>query len=340
MKKNKNMGNHKAVLITLIFILVASVFVALCLGRLSSNPVDVYNTLLAKVGLADSVSESMDIVVFSIRIPRIIAAMMIGAMLSLSGAVYQGVFQNPLVSPDILGVSSGASVGAAGAILLGLGVGERQFLAFLGGVLAVFLATTIPKLLKNRSNLVLVLSGIIVGGFLSSVLSIMKFVANEQTELASIVFWQMGSLASIDKAEVVAIGPAFIIGSALMAGLSWRINILSLGDMEAKTLGVNPSVIRGLTIIAASLLTASAVSVSGTIGWIGLVIPHLARLMVGYDHVKTIPVTIVTGALFMLIIDTIARAALTVEIPLSILTGLVGAPCYAWLLYRQRASVS
>jgi iron complex transport system permease protein len=266
--------------------------------------------------------------------------MMIGAMLSLSGAVYQGVFQNPLVSPDILGVSSGASVGAAGGILLGLGVGERQLFAFLGGIFAVLLATTIPKLLKNRSNLVLVLSGIIVGGFLSSVLSIMKFIADEQTELATIVFWQMGSLASIDKAEVIAIGPAFIIGSILMIGLSWRINILSLGDMEAKTLGVNPRVIRGFTVIAASLLTASAVSVSGTIGWIGLVIPHLARLMVGYDHVKTIPVTIVTGALFMLIIDTIARAALTVEIPLSILTGLVGAPCYGWLLYRQRASVS
>jgi iron complex transport system permease protein len=264
---------------------------------------------------------------------------MVGAMLSLSGAVYQGVFKNPLVSPDILGVSSGASVGAAGAILLGLGMVERQSFAFLGGILAVVLATAMPKLLKIYSNLVLVLSGIIVGGFLSSLLAIMKFVAEEQTELSAIVFWQMGSFAPIDMKEVVAISPAFFIGTILLLGLSWRINILSFGDVEAKTLGMNVRQIRGIIIACASFLTASAVSICGTIGWIGLVIPHLARLLVGSDHTKMIPVTVLSGALFMLIIDTIARALLTVEIPLSILTGIIGAPCYAWLLYKQRANV-
>lgn len=315
-------------------------FVAICTGRLSSNPVNVYNAILSKSGLAPTVDETMETVVFTIRIPRVLASVMIGAMLSLSGAAYQGVFRNPLVSPDILGVSSGASVGAAGAILLGLGMVERQVFAFLGGILAVVLATAIPKILKNETNLILVLSGIIVGGFLSSMCAIMKFVAEEQTELSTIVFWQMGSFAAISMKENVAVSPAFFLGAILLIGLSWRINILSFGEVEAKTLGMNIKQIRGVIIACASLLTASAVSICGIIGWVGLVIPHLARLLVGSDHVRMIPVTALIGAIFMLIIDTIARALLTVEIPLSILTGIIGAPCYAWLLYRQRANIS
>ncbi len=328
---------------------------ALCIGRLSTNPLDVYHAVKSKLGMMPAISESlgdpgvleaqealeaMETVLFKIRIPRVLAAIMIGAMLSLSGAVYQGIFRNPLVSPDILGVSSGACAGAALAILLGLGMAERQLFAFLGGILAVLLATSIPRLLKIYSNLILVLSGIIVGGFLSSLLAIMKFVAEEQTELSAIVFWQMGSISAIDLQEAAAISPVFLVGVFVLLGLSWRINILSFGDVEAQTLGINIRRIRGITIACASLLTASAVSISGSIGWIGLVIPHLSRLLAGSDHIRMLPITILAGALFMLIIDTIARALLTVEIPLSILTGLIGAPFYAWLLYRQRASIS
>jgi iron complex transport system permease protein len=164
-------------------------------------------------------------------------------------------------------------------------------------------------------------------------------VAEEQTELAAIVFWQMGTFADINMSEVVEISPAFLIGTILLIGLSWRINILSFGEVEAKTLGMNVRQIRGITIACATFLTASAVSICGTIGWIGLVIPHLARLLVGSDHTKMIPITVISGALFMLIIDTIARALLTVEIPLSILTGAAGAPCFLWLLYRQKSNV-
>jgi iron complex transport system permease protein len=337
-----NKGAYLRIVFILSLLLCCSALAAVCIGRLSVNPLDVYQAISSKFAaepVIDETLEALDTVLFKIRIPRTLAAMMVGAMLSLSGAVYQGVFKNPLVSPDILGVSSGASVGAASAILLGLGMIERQSFAFLGGILAVVLATAIPKLLKIYSNLILVLSGIIVGGFLSSLLAIMKFVAEEQTELSAIVFWQMGSFAPIDMKEVVAISPAFFIGTILLLGLSWRINILSFGDVEAKTLGMNVRQIRGIIIACASFLTASAVSICGTIGWIGLVIPHLARLLVGSDHTKMIPVTVLSGALFMLIIDTIARALLTVEIPLSILTGIIGAPCYAWLLYKQRANV-
>lgn len=321
-------------------LLVAGAMLALVIGRYSYNPLDVLDAVAGRLGFADTRNGAMETVLFRIRVPRILASMMIGAMLSLSGAVYQGVFRNVLVSPDILGVSSGASVGAAAAILLGLGMVERQLFAFAGGLGAVMLATAIPKLFKNTSNLVLVLSGIIVAGFLGALLSVMKFVADEQVELAEIVFWQMGSLASLGFTELIAITPAFLAATAVLLGLSWRINIISLGDTEARALGVNLPLVRGFIIAASSLLTAAAVSVSGTIGWVGLIIPHLARLLCGSDHVRTLPVALLLGALFMLSIDTFARATFSMEIPLSILSGLVGAPLYAWLLYRQRAHVS
>lgn len=332
-------GYLRTIIILSATLLIVS-FVAICLGRFSSNPVDVYQAILSRTGFIPTIDSTMETIVFTIRIPRVLAAVMTGAMLSLSGAAYQGVFKNPLVSPDILGVAAGATVGAAGAILLGLGMFERQFFAFLGGILAVVLATSIPRLLNNQTNLVLVLSGIIVGGFLSSICAIMKFVAEEQTELSTIVFWQMGSFGAVTMKDNLALGPAFLLGLILISGLSWRINILSFGEVEAQTLGMNIKRIRGIIIASASLLTASAVSVCGIIGWVGLVIPHLARLLVGSDHVKMIPVTALTGSIFMLVIDTIARTLLTVEIPLSILTGFIGAPVYAWLLYRQRMNIS
>lgn len=324
----------------LFMLLIAAAFTSISVGRLSSNPMEVLNAAKGRLGIIELEDDTMEIVIFSIRLPRVLASIIIGSMLSLSGAVYQGAFRNPLVSPDILGVSSGASVGAAAAIMLGLGIAQRQIFAFMGGILAVAIATAIPRILKNHSNLMLVLSGIIVGGFLSSLLAIMKFVAEEQTELATIVFWQMGSFSDISSKDVFAISPAFFIGTLLLMGLSWRINILSFGEVEAKTLGMDVKRFRGIIITGASLLTAAAVSISGTVGWIGLVIPHLARLIVGSDHIKMIPVTVLLGAIFMCTIDTIARALLTVEIPLSILTGIIGAPCYAVLLYWQKASVN
>jgi iron complex transport system permease protein len=278
----------------------------------------------------------MESIIFYVRMPRIVVSILVGAMLSLSGAVYQGVFKNPLISPDLLGVSSGASVGAALAIMLGASLAQRQMMAFLGGLFAVYLSTSIPKLFKNRNNMMLVLSGIIVSGFLCSILAIMKFIAEEQTELASIVFWQMGSMAKVLGREIIAIIPVFVVCTIILLLLSWRINILSFGDLEAKSLGINVNQIRGIVIICASLLTASAVSISGTIGWVGLVIPHLGRILVGTDHTKLIPTTVVMGSLFMLVIDTLARTISNVEIPLSILTGFVGAPLFAYLLYRQK----
>ncbi|NLG41385.1 MAG: iron ABC transporter permease, partial [Chloroflexi bacterium] len=252
-------------------LLFFGVLLSLSLGRYSNDPSKVLNVLFSRLGANVNVDPAMESIIFNVRLPRILASVMIGAMLSLSGAVYQSVFRNPLVSPDLLGVSSGAAVGAAGAILLGAGLITRQLFAFIGGMTAVLITSLVPRILRNRSNMMLVLSGIIVGGFLSSVLAIMKFVAEEQTELSSIVFWQMGSLSSILGRELLAILPIFLICSSLLLLLSWRINILAFGDLEARTLGVNVRQVRSIVIICASLLTASAVSISGTIGWIGLV---------------------------------------------------------------------
>ena len=335
------MDNFKfrRILTILIALLVITIFISLSIGRYSNNPLDVLNTLLSKIGTKEGANPVMDSIVFHVRLPRVVVSMLVGAMLSLSGAVYQGVFKNPLISPDLLGVSSGASVGAALAIMLGSSLAQRQITAFIGGLLAVFVTTFIPKLFKNRNNMMLVLSGIIVSGFFCSLLSIMKFVAEEQTELASIVFWQMGSMAKVLGKEIIAITPVFIICTVILLLLSWRINILSFGDLEAKSLGMNIAQIRGIIIVCASLLTASAVSISGTIGWVGLVIPHLGRLAIGTDNTKVVPITVVMGALFMLVIDTLARTISTMEIPLSILTGFVGAPLFAYLLYKQKTLV-
>jgi len=335
--------SYRLIMIFLTVALVATSVVALCIGRYSIDPREAFGAVVSylqkRMAGAGEKPTAMENVVFVLRIPRIIGAIVIGAALSLSGAVYQSVFKNPLVSPDILGVSSGASVGAATAILLGGSLLSMQLMAFAVGLLAVLLSTAIPKMLKNNSNLMLVLSGTIVGGFMCSVLGVLKFIAEEDTELSSIIYWQMGSVQSVKMDTLVYVAPIFIAGAVILVLLSWQLNILSFGENEAKTLGVNLKMLRGITIVISSMLTASAVSISGTIGWIGLIIPHLGRLCVGSDNTKMIPCAMLMGGLFLLVMDTIARTVTSLEVPLSILTGLIGAPIYAWLLWKQKARV-
>lgn len=330
---------YRALVFGLAVALAGSCIVALSLGRYSANPADAVRVLWEAVTGSPPLDEGMHTVLFVIRVPRVIASVLVGAALSMSGAVYQGVFQNPLVSPDLLGVSSGACVGAAVSILLGGSMAMTQASAFVFGMLAVGLSVGITRMLRNQSNMALVLAGIITGGLMSSILGILKYVADPETQLAEIVFWQMGSLESVRRPQLFAVSPLLIICGAILLALSWRINILSFGEEEAKSLGMNVKLYRGAAIACASLLTASAVSISGTIGWVGLVIPHLGRLLGGSDNTKLLPVTALVGGLFMLVIDTISRAATSVEIPLSILTGLIGAPFYAWLLWKQRMGV-
>jgi len=253
--------------------------------------------------------------------------------------VYQGIFKNPLVSPDFLGVSSGACVGAAIAILLSLSSGLVQVFAFFGGILAVSLTVLIPKAMRSESNIMLILSGIIIGGVMTSVLGFIKYIADPETQLAAITYWQLGSFAYVDNHAIISVLPLSAAAAVILLAMSWWINVLSLGEQEAQMLGANVSVLRGVCIVCSTVLTAGAVCISGTIGWVGLVIPHLGRMMIGSDNRYLLPGCCFIGGIFMLLVDTITRVIGPAEMPVSILTGLIGAPFFAWLLYRQRMNM-
>lgn len=338
---------YRVFLSATVLCLVCCTLIALCTGRYTIRIRDavlvLYSGLRKLLGLSelpqtwDAMAES---VIYTLRLPRIVAAILVGGALSLAGASYQGVFKNPLVAPDLLGVSTGACVGAAIAILLHLNAAGIQLLAFVFGILTVGLTVAIPRLMKNDSITMLVLSGVIVSGIMNSVMGVIKYIADPETELADITYWQMGSLAKITESDVMAVAIPILAAAILLIAIRWQINLLSLGDREAKTLGIRIGLTRNIIILCATLLTACAVCLCGTIGWVGLVIPHLARMMVGPDNVKSIPVSCVLGSIFMLMIDTIARGATTLEIPLSILTGLIGAPFYLYILAKQRMKMT
>ncbi|MGN0266482.1 MAG: FecCD family ABC transporter permease [Lachnospiraceae bacterium] len=332
---------YKALLAVLILLLTGMVLLSLCVGRYSVGIMNVIRILLSRIMSIEQVWEDMqESVIFTLRFPRIIGAVLVGGALSLSGAAYQGVFKNPLVAPDLLGVSSGACVGASIAILIDAGTAGIQLSAFVWGMLTVGLTVLIPRMLKNNSITMLVLSGVIVSGIMNSIMGVIKYLADPETQLAEITYWQMGSLAKVVPKDLAAVAVPILAASALIIAIRWQINILSLGDAEARTLGVRIDVVRGVIILCATLLTASAVCLCGTIGWVGLVIPHLGRILAGPDNVKSIPVSFVLGSIFMLVIDTLARALTSMELPLSILTGLIGAPFYLYILTKQRMKLS
>ena len=330
------------VLITLlVVVLVVVFFIALCAGRYSIRVTEVVRILASSVfDVTQTWDDKAYGVIFTLRLPRTIGAVLVGAALSLAGAAYQGVFKNPLVSPDLLGVSSGACVGAAIAILLGMNSLGVQALAFAVGIGAVTLTMLIPRLFRSSSMMMLVLSGVIVRGMMDSVVGIIKYIADPETQLADITYWTLGSLVKVLSSDLFAIAPVIAAGCLMVLLLSWRINILSLGEQEARALGVHVGFVRGVVILCSTLLTASAVCVCGTIGWVGLVIPHLSRITIGQDNTKSIPVSLLMGAIFMVAIDTLARVLTSLELPLSILTGIIGAPFYFMVLAGQRMSLS
>lgn len=338
--ETKNKNRNSLINPGLFVVLLLFILICLCVGKYSISPGDCLKILFGKITGAEPSWDIMDEkMLIGVRLPRTIAAVIVGASLALSGAVYQGVFKNPLVSPDFLGVSSGACVGAAVAILAALPSGLVQIAAFTGGIAAVMLTLFIPKLMRSDSNIMLVLSGIIVGGAMSSVLGFIKYIADPETQLAAITYWQLGSFAYIDNAGILSILPLSIIAAGILLAMSWWINILSLGEQEAKSLGANVPLLRGICIVCSTVLTAGAVCVSGTIGWVGLVIPHFGRMIAGSDNRVMLPACCSIGGIFMLLVDTVTRIIGPAEMPVSILTGFIGAPVFAWLLYRQRRTV-
>ncbi|MDO4626406.1 MAG: iron ABC transporter permease [Pasteurellaceae bacterium] len=325
------MKNYQYLLYSLLILLLGLGIMSLSLGRYFIPLNDVIASIFGK-----NTNDVQNNIIFNLRLTRVISAMLVGAALAVAGTVYQGVFRNPLVSPDLLGVSSGACVGASIAILFSLNIFAIQITAFIGGILAVLCTMLLPKLIQKDSTIILVLSGIIVSGFMLACLGLLKYLADPETQLAEIVYWQLGSLAKSDYKNLLILAPIMLITILLLFLLRWRINLLSLGENEARLVGVNVTLERNLFVVCATLLTASAVCLSGTIGWVGLIIPHLARLFIGDDNVRSLPISMLIGAIFMLIVDTLSRNIYVQEIPLGILTGFIGAPFFAYVLTKQK----
>lgn len=282
--------------------------------------------------------DTIETVIFKIRFPRIIAAILVGGSLSVSGAVYQGMFKNPLVSPDILGVSSGAAFGAALAIFASFSTIGIQIISFVFGLTAVVLVYIISKKIKEDPIISLVITGVLVSSIFTSLTSSIKYIADTNDKLPTITFWLMGSLANMTMRDIKSVLIPIIVGIIPLYILRWRLNVLSLNEDEAKTLGLNTGRIRFIVVICSTLITAASVSISGMIGWIGLVIPHLSRKIVGPDYRILLPTTILLGSSYLLLIDNIARSVATVEVPIGILTSLVGAPFFIFLLISSKRS--
>jgi iron complex transport system permease protein len=279
----------------------------------------------------------VETVVWQIRLPRIAAAVLIGAGLAASGATYQGLFRNPLVSPDILGVAAGAGLGAVLGIFFSLPVIMIQVLAFCGGLGAVLVVYLIGAVMRGRDPLlVLVLAGVAMGTLLGSAISLVKVFADPFNQLPAITFWLLGSLTAISMPDLRAVLPAILVGLVPLYLLRWRMNLMTLGDEEARALGVETRILRVVFIAAATLITSAAVSVSGIIGWIGLIIPHAARLIAGPEFSRLLPAAMLLGAGYLLAVDTVARTMAVIEVPIGILTAFIGAPVFLWLLATAR----
>jgi iron complex transport system permease protein len=318
--------------------LAGLVIVAFSVGRFPVSAGDLAGILWAKLaGSEHGIDPTVEAVVLKIRGPRVAAALLIGAALAAAGAAYQNMFRNPLVSPDILGVSAGAAVGAVLGIFLSLNVIAIQSLAFAFGLGAVGLVYVTAGAVRGHDPLlVLVLAGVVVGSLLGACVALMKYLADPYNQLPAITFWLLGSLASASPEDVWSTLPLMLLGLVPMWLLRWRINLLSLDDEEARAMGVETGRIRLVVIVAATLMTSAAVAISGVIGWIGLVIPHFARLLVGPDFSRLLPTSVLLGAGFLLVVDTLARTVARIEIPLGVLTAFIGTPLFLWQLATAR----
>jgi iron complex transport system permease protein len=320
-------------------LLVLAVLVSLGFGRVSIP----FATVLKILGsvllpLDQDWSATAYSVVMDVRVPRILAGVLVGAALSISGASFQGVFQNPLVSPHILGVASGAGFGAALAILLFDNLWAVHLVSFVFGLASVGMTYTLSRVYKTTPILMLVLSGIVVGSLFSALTSFLKYIADPMNKMPAIVFWLLGSLNHVSFKGLLITAPIFLGCITALLMVRWQINLLAMGEEDARSLGVNTERLKTLIIICATIATASAVCISGIIGWIGIMIPHIGRLIVGPDHKYLLPISMLIGAAYLVTVDTIARTALVTEIPIGILTAIFGAPVFALLLRKtQRA---
>lgn len=323
-------------MLALLALLVGLALLAFSVGHFPIAPSAVLKAAAWQLfGIGQPSPPSLQAALWNIRLPRVLAAVLIGAALSSAGAAYQAMFRNPLVSPDILGVSAGAGLGAALAIFFGLPMLLVQGFAFVGGLGAVAMVCLVAALVRRHEPvLVLVLAGVAISALLGAGISLLKLLADPYTQLPTITFWLLGGLNTIISADLITATPLLLAGLLPLALLRWRINLLSLGDEEAAALGIAVAPMRWTLIAAATLCTAAAVSLAGIIGWVGLVVPHIARLLVGADFRKLLPASLLLGGSFLLAADTLARTLAPIELPLGILTAFVGVPCFLLVLAR------
>jgi iron complex transport system permease protein len=330
---------RKTAVVLLLVLLLAIAFVfSLTLGRYR---VDFSQLLALLPWVSSDMSSDVDAnVFFTIRLPRVLAALVIGAALSGAGCAFQGIFKNPMVSPDLLGASAGACFGAALGILLSFGSVGIEVAAFGMGIVAVAASYALSSVIGRRMGgvLVLVLSGLVVGNLFQAFTSGVKFLADPNSQLPEITFWLMGGISSVREVDLCGLLIAFVVGTVGLMALRWRLNVMALGDDEARSLGIDVKRTRLLVIVFATLLTSASVAVSGMVGWVGLIVPHLARFLVGSDHRALLPASMLLGGTFLLLVDDVCRCIYTTEIPLSILTAILGAPLFVYLICRQRRS--
>ncbi len=318
-------------------VLAGIILASFALGRYSVSPLDLISGIMRHINNSIITQDelSIDKVIFNIRIPRIFLVVLVGAALASAGTAFQGMFRNPLVSPDLLGASAGASLGACIGLLLGLNPILTQILAFVSGLAAVGCAVFLNRMVKYDRLLGLVLGGILVSTLFQAGTSIVKLCADVNDKLPSITYWLMGSFSSANLSDLSVVIIPMALGFVLLIRQRWKLNVLSLGEDEARSLGINTARSRFTIIVASTLLTSSSVAVSGVIGWIGLIIPHLARAIVGPDHRKLLPAAMILGSSYLLIVDDIARCLLSMEIPIGILTAVLGVPFFAIIFHHS-----
>ena len=334
--KKKHSLTYNQILLLLAVGLIVAMIGSVTLGRYPIGLKELGGILASRLWETEAFwTKTQESLLLQHRLPRILLACLVGGSLSCAGGAYQGVFQNPMAAPDILGASSGAAFGAALAILLKLSGTWIMVLAFFGSILTVMLVMFIAGRAKGKRVLGLILAGIMVGSLISSGTSLIKLVADPEDQLPAITYWLMGSLNGTAPKDVWFAFVPMTLGLVPLFLLRWRINLLTLGDEEARTMGVNARWLRAAVILSATLVTAAAVSVSGIIGWVGLVIPHLTRRMVGNNYRHLLPASTLFGALFLLLVDNLSRNLFTTEIPIGILTSFIGAPFFLYLITRE-----
>ncbi|HHT50893.1 MAG TPA: iron ABC transporter permease [Eubacteriaceae bacterium] len=331
----KNLKNNFIIKAALILAPLVMIFLTLFLGRYRIGIIDVFRVLFSGGREVKGLPIEISTIIYQLRLPRAIAGAFIGASLAVSGAAFQGVFRNPLVNSGILGVSSGAAFGASLSIIFFGGGLSNYFFSFAFGIVAVLLSYLAGRIYGSTPVITLVLGGVVVSSFFSAFTSLFKYIADPYSELPALTFWTMGSLASIGYKQFIAFIPMFI-GMGMIYISRWKINVLSMGQKEATALGLDTKIYQVFIIGGATLATTSAVCISGTIGWIGLIIPHIGRMLVGNDNSKLIPISMSLGACFLIAMDTASRIISSSEIPIGILTSIVGTPFFVYLLKRTK----